>query len=699
MFLCSSFFENWSETNYFINPTLKTSKSLTYNDKWYLDFLKDSYSTGISFDKPGHEFMDLYKNWDVYAKQYSIDKFYDVDKKQFLKELTNFSYSFAKYFNTAEVINKLEKSVDNLQIINLNVGNWKQVIVLNKPLNGIDNKYYIVIWINSENSSWKINKFLNNQETFFIDFDSRLQKSKINGFYDLGVLRQQSTMIYWHEDNGKYFKSVYYWDGNGEPQTPEIDTDTGSVIFWTDTNYQNTRSFLLKYINAIVQENIRVQQGGNLDYDDLNLGSQRIIFDFEIINNLNKSSTGTILVKKSIYRMILTIDERKNIIAGSLKLTHLKQYWNGYDYNNYRYTDDLGFLFSFMKDKENTFNFSAETYNYYQGNNPNTGKEFFEKMKGQIDINKFLKAFFAYALVPVFQNRSNFIESGYIDNLGYDTVLINFFGLKLVNFKDVLIDEKNTNKNQFEKLLNTMFTVSQNFYKDYLRTIFDLENNTYVQGYNKKYGLLANNGFKIYPRYFYFSDKYKQLDIKLYSAFKNRFYNTNYGNVFNYDFSVANDYNINQNEGYVFEGSLKDKYGLKYKKIEEQKIGYNVFELQAQKENDMYCYYDFNFGIYNWQEINNGGLFSDGQWWQAQYESCSWYNLACHIINAAIWIVNNIPGIKQVNELASGVGKIFETIYSFFNQTFEVWKFSPALYNTITNIFLLIIFMKFVLLI
>lgn len=34
------------------------------------------------------------------------------------------------------------------------------------------------------------------------------------------------------------------------------------------------------------------------------------------------------------------------------------------------------------------------------------------------------------------------------------------------------------------------------------------------------------------------------------------------------------------------------------------------------------------YGIYNWQEINNGGLFPDNQWWQVQYESCSWYNLA-----------------------------------------------------------------------
>ncbi|AXF95585.1 spiroplasma plectrovirus-related protein [Spiroplasma phoeniceum P40] len=56
MFLRSIFFENWSETNYFINPTLKTSKNLLFNDKWYLDFLQDSYdrvkySVGIKFPK------------------------------------------------------------------------------------------------------------------------------------------------------------------------------------------------------------------------------------------------------------------------------------------------------------------------------------------------------------------------------------------------------------------------------------------------------------------------------------------------------------------------------------------------------------------------------------------------------------------------------------------------------------------------
>ncbi len=637
MFLRSTFFENWSDINYFINPTLKTSKSLTYNDKWYLDFLKDSYSTGVSYDKPSDKFMDLYKNWDTYVKQYNINKFYDVDKKQFLRELTNFVYSFTNKYNLTEMLNKLKTNINDLQSVNLIEDNWKLINRDNfvKENNEKNNKWYILIAKQMQSDNFSIIKF---------NFSSEL-------IWKVGEYGGHRINNRWYV----YINSLYRWDGVGEPQIPTINQNTGEITKWNFENQNKVKDFLNQYLDVIIQENIRVQQGGNPDYESSIVGTQRIIFDFEIVDeSLVRNSF------KSIYRMILTIDERKNIIAGSLELFHN---WKYVDEPVKNQKDKLCFLFTFMKEKDYIFNFEGNTNSYLENENI----KYYEKMKGQIDINKFLKAFFAYALVPVFQNRSNFIESGYIDNLQYDTVLINFFGLKLVNFRDVLIDDNNINKNQFEKLLNSMFVVSKNFYKDYLRTMFDLNNNTHTQGYNKKYGLLANNGFKIYPRYFYFSDKYKLLDFKMYSAYKNRFYNTNYGDVFNYDFSVSNDYNINQNEGYVFEGSLKDKYGLKYKKMEEQKIGYNIFELQAQKENDTYCYYDFNFGIYNWQEINNGGLFPDSQWWQAQYESCSWYNLACHIRNAAILIVNNIPGIKQVNELASGVGKIFQTIYSFFS--------------------------------
>ncbi len=141
MFLRSTFFENWSETNYFINPTLKTSQSLTYNDKWYLDFLKNSYSTVVSYDKPSDKFMDLYKNWDTYIKQYNINKFYYVDKKQFLRELTNFIYSFKTKYNLTQMLNKLKTNINNLQSVNLIEDNWKLSARSSLP----DNKWYIAI--------------------------------------------------------------------------------------------------------------------------------------------------------------------------------------------------------------------------------------------------------------------------------------------------------------------------------------------------------------------------------------------------------------------------------------------------------------------------------------------------------------------------------------------------------------------------
>ncbi|WFH00159.1 DUF3688 family protein [Spiroplasma citri] len=443
------------------------------------------------------------------------------------------------------------------------------------------------------------------------------------------------------------YDNVYRWDGIGEPELPIIDKNTGEITDWNSYQQTRVKEFIDLSLYSVLQENIRVQQGGSADYENPNkVGTKRIIFDFETVDELDVKN-----IKKAIYRMILTVDEANLIISGSLELNNI---------NN----DDLSFNFSFMRTgMGEVFNFNGSIFLSLNSKD----LKYYQQFSGQFDLSKFLQSFFSSALVPVFQNRSSFIENGYIDNLQYDTVLVNFFALKLQNFNNILLSENINDKLQFDKLLNSMFKISQKFYTNYLRTIFDLENNTYVQGYNKKYGLLVNNGFKIYPRYFYFSDKYKQLDIKLYSAFKNRFYTiNNYGSVFNYDFSVANNYDIKSNSGYVFGGDLQNKYGLKYKKIEEQKIGYNVFELQAQKENDMYRYYDFNFGIYNWQEINNGGLSPDKQWWQVQYVTPEgWWDFGDHIKNAVIWIVNTIPGVKQVNELASGVGKVFKTVYSF----------------------------------
>ncbi len=66
--------------------------------------------------------------------------------------------------------------------------------------------------------------------------------------------------------------------------------------------------------------------------------------------------------------MILTIDKNNNIIAGSLELTHIKT--ASYDASHPYKETKLGFLFTFMQDKENIFNFNGYTYSASRwGNN------------------------------------------------------------------------------------------------------------------------------------------------------------------------------------------------------------------------------------------------------------------------------------------------------------------------------------------
>ncbi len=163
MFLRSSFFENWSDANYFVNPTLKTSKSLTYNENWYLDFLKDSYVSGIVFDKPSKQFLELYQNWDNYVKQYELDRFYNLDKKFFLKDLTNFMYTyFEKYDGRSTAIQgmlqKIEQGVKNLEQVKFNEDNLK--LIDNHESEDLNNnKTYIGIAGSNKNHFYYFQQF------------------------------------------------------------------------------------------------------------------------------------------------------------------------------------------------------------------------------------------------------------------------------------------------------------------------------------------------------------------------------------------------------------------------------------------------------------------------------------------------------------------------------------------------------------
>ncbi|WP_339046356.1 spiroplasma phage ORF1-like family protein [Spiroplasma endosymbiont of Colias croceus] len=635
MFLKSSFFENWSDTNYFINPTLKNSKPLTYNQNWYMDYIKDSFSTGISVNRPSDKFMNLYKNY-----VNIIDKYFG-----------NVIYNSSSYTGEYLYSHLKEPSYNKSLFLDIIVSGM--TMKLEFYPNGVFDEFQG--WNNTQ-----LHNFANTVDT------------QLNNF-----------TYYPARLPFKDYSATNNYVGNNYLASEM--RDGGKLVAEKNNIQQSAINFLNDYSDVIIQELMRVQNGGSPNYENIDTnGTEKIIFSFEVVNDNDEKYN----ILKENYQMTLTINDQKIIRAGTLHFLNKKG-------NNYQ-ADRLNFTFNFVQNDQNKYVTQIETFSY-DGHGTKTT---YENITGNLNLQEFLTQFFSNALIPIFQNRSKFIESGYLDNLTYDSVLINFFGLKDIQFQNLLTDNNNKPITEWNNLIKNILVISKGFYRDYIRAIFDMDNNTYVQGYNHEYGLLCNNGFKIYPQYFYYSDKYKNLKVSLYSAYQNRFYKTKYGYNFNYDYSVSKDFNTTDKDKYIFyksdEIDLKLKYLFKFQKLDSRTVGYNVFTLSAQPDGNMYRYFDFNFGIYNWQEITKDGLYPDGQWWNQGYESCAWYDLFCHLKNGAIWIVNTIPGVKQANELAFGVGAILKDTVNFFNQLFDVWKFSPALYNTVTNLFVMIVFMKLV---
>ncbi|GAA6238952.1 MAG: hypothetical protein SPLM_10690 [Spiroplasma phoeniceum] len=137
----------------------------------------------------------------------------------------------------------------------------------------VDNKWYIAIFRNNT-KDWYIIIFLNNSGN-----------DKILGKFSFDGVSQNLYL----SDLRNYFKNgnvktVYYWNNTNKPQTPTINKTIGEITDWSVENQNKVKDFLNLYLDVIIQENIRIQQGGNPDYDSLIVGTQRIIFNFEIVD-------------------------------------------------------------------------------------------------------------------------------------------------------------------------------------------------------------------------------------------------------------------------------------------------------------------------------------------------------------------------------------------------------------------------------
>ncbi len=106
--------------------------------------------------------------------------------------------------------------------INTKDGILEWIAPQEKPFNEVDNKYYFVVWRGDKNADWRIIKFKNNEMTIKIDNSNnrQLQKTDLGMGRDLYITNDSGFVKYvthWTDDNGSYFKSVYRWNNDGEP--------------------------------------------------------------------------------------------------------------------------------------------------------------------------------------------------------------------------------------------------------------------------------------------------------------------------------------------------------------------------------------------------------------------------------------------------------------------------------------------------
>ncbi|WP_419335224.1 lipoprotein [Spiroplasma endosymbiont of Sarcophaga variegata] len=104
--------------------------------------------------------------------------------------------------------------------INTKDGVLEWIAAQEKPFIIVDNKYYFVVWRGNENNDWRIVKFkhFEQKEKILDKYDKyELKTSHFGG--DLFIYKNGFVSYDWNKDNGTYFKSVYRWNSDNEPNT------------------------------------------------------------------------------------------------------------------------------------------------------------------------------------------------------------------------------------------------------------------------------------------------------------------------------------------------------------------------------------------------------------------------------------------------------------------------------------------------
>ncbi|MFW4371094.1 spiroplasma phage ORF1-like family protein [Spiroplasma sp. K1] len=118
--------------------------------------------------------------------------------------------------------------------------------------------------------------------------------------------------------------------------------------------------------------------------------------------------------------------------------------------------------------------------------------------------------------------------------------------------------------------------------------------------------------------------------------------------------------------------------------------GFNVFTFYSGaldiKENQ-FSIFGFNFSIYNatdWNnEINNGNI------WEISYKQCDLFHIGGCFENAAIWLVNKLPGMKDVYNFVNGIVHVFSNVSELFNNIGNLFAFDITFKIMLSSILVL----------
>ncbi|KAI92007.1 DUF3688 family protein [Spiroplasma melliferum] len=213
-----------------------TAKDVTNN---YWTFIASISKEDATKNKDKYYFV-IYKNkgesnWQIYKMQMG-----KPNDRPIFGETVESHKAFYRWDGVGEPnlpeINSLTGEIINWKGFDIKIKEkyGKENIVVWNGINARgDNNFYFIIWRGRKSDKWEIVKYknigLNTSNTIIATSKTGAELDRVSHNFSFSNGSEWADA---KNDDGTYFKSVYRWDGVGEPNLPEINPNTGNITNW-----------------------------------------------------------------------------------------------------------------------------------------------------------------------------------------------------------------------------------------------------------------------------------------------------------------------------------------------------------------------------------------------------------------------------------------------------------------------------------